>query len=487
MHHFLIQLVWYSNYVLIAYFVLANLGYTILMTLSLYSVSLHATYASRKPYSDMADSPVTPPVALIIAAYNEEETIVQTVLSMLDLNYQEKEVVVVDDGSTDGTVDRLIERFRLQRMDLIFRERLKTGQPLAYYHNPTFPELFVIKVEHGGKAHALNSGINMARSPYFCTVDADSIIESDALLRLMAPVIHSTENVVVSGGIVRIANGCTLRNGRLEGMSLPSTWLERCQIVEYIRTFLFGRPGWSMLNATFIASGCFCLLQREAVIGAGGFGDDTVTEDIDVIAAIRRYMVAEKKEFRVVFTSDPICWTEAPRTLGMLARQRRRWQLGLTQTLWKNRDMIFNPKYGTTGMLSMPFHLLIEVVGCVVEALGTLIILPISLIVIHTPWWIVFLFLLLSIGYGTLLSMGSVVLEEVTLRRYPRLKHVGTLMAYAVIENLGYRQIVTFFRAYGVLQSLRGRRRQQWEHIEHTGLNLRQAPARTAPASSTTT
>jgi cellulose synthase/poly-beta-1,6-N-acetylglucosamine synthase-like glycosyltransferase len=303
----------------------------------------------------------------------------------------------------------------------------------------------------------------------------------------MAPVIHSTENVVISGGIVRIANGCTLRNGRLEGMSLPSTWLERCQIVEYIRTFLFGRPGWSMLNATFIASGCFCLLHREAVIGAGGFGDDTVTEDIDVIAAIRRYMVSEKKEFRVVFTSDPICWTEAPRTLGMLARQRRRWQLGMTQTLWKNRDMIFNPKYGTTGMLSMPFHLFIEVFGCVVEALGTLIILPISLILVKSPWWIVFLFLLLSIGYGTLMSMGSVVLEEVTLRRYPRLKHVGILMLYAVIENLGYRQILTFFRAYGVLQALRGRRRQKWEHIEHTGLNLRQAPARTAPASSTTT
>jgi cellulose synthase/poly-beta-1,6-N-acetylglucosamine synthase-like glycosyltransferase len=469
MHHFLVQVVYYAEFVLIAYFILANLGYTILMTLSLYSVSLHATYAARKPYSDLVDSPVTPPVALIIAAYNEQDTIVQTVLSMLDLNYTEKEVVVVDDGSEDATVERLIERFRLQRMDLIFRERIKTGQPLAYYHNPTFPELFVIQVEHGGKSHALNAGINMARSPYFCTVDADSIIESDALLRLMAPVVHSPRQVVVSGGIVRIANGCTLRNGRLEGMSLPSTWLERCQIVEYIRTFLFGRPGWSMMNATFIASGCFCLLHRESVIGAGGFGDDTVTEDIDVIAAVRRHLVEEKKDFLVVFTSDPICWTEAPKKLGMLARQRRRWQLGLTQTLWKNKDMIFNPKYGTTGMLSMPFHALIEVIGCVVEALGTLIILPISLFVIHTPWWIFFLFLLLSIGYGTLLSMGSVVLEEVTLRRYPRLKHVAILMLYAVIENLGYRQIVTFFRAYGVLQAFRGRRKQQWEHIEHTG------------------
>ena len=257
MHDTLVRIVYYADIVFIVYFIAANLGYTFLMLLSLYSVSLHAKYAARKPYIDLADSPVTPPVAILIAAYNEQETIVQTVLSTMELNYQEKEIIVVDDGSADATVDRLIERFRLKRMDLIFRERLQTGQPLAYYHNPTFPELFVISVKHGGKACALNAGINLARSPYFCTVDADCAIEKDALLRLMAPILHSKENVVVSGGIVRIANGCTLRNGRLEKIGLPSGWLERCQVVEYIRTFLFGRPGWNMLNATFIASGAF--------------------------------------------------------------------------------------------------------------------------------------------------------------------------------------------------------------------------------------
>lgn len=474
MHETLVRIVYYADIVFIVYFIAANLGYTILMFLSLYSVSLHAKYAARKPYIDLADSPVTPPVAIVIAAYNEQETIVHTVLSMMELNYQEKELVVVDDGSTDGTLDRLIERFRLKRMDLIFRERLKTGQPLAYYHNPTFPDLFVISVKHGGKALALNAGINLARSPYFCTVDADCVIEKDALLRLMAPVLQSKENVVVSGGIVRIANGCTLRNGRLEKIGLPSSWLERCQIVEYIRTFLFGRPGWNMLNATFIASGAFCVLHKESVIGAGGFGDETVTEDIDMIAAVRRHLTAEKRKFRIVFTSDPICWTEAPRSLRMLARQRRRWQLGLTQTLIRNRDMIFNPKYGATGLLSMPFHLLIEVIGCVVEASGTILI-PLCLLVIGTPFWIFLLFLCLSIGFGTLLSMGSVMLEEITLQRYPRPKQVFILMIYAVIENIGYRQIVTFFRAYGVLQSFRKHRKNRWEHVEHQGMIARPA------------
>jgi cellulose synthase/poly-beta-1,6-N-acetylglucosamine synthase-like glycosyltransferase len=284
----------------------------------------------------------------------------------------------------------------------------------------------------------------------------------------MAPVLQSRDNVVVSGGIVRIANGCTLRNGRLARMGLPSSWLEMCQIVEYIRTFLFGRPGWNMLNATFIASGAFCVLHKDSVIGAGGFSSDTVTEDIDMIAAVRRFLTREKRKFRVIFTSDPICWTEAPRTLGMLARQRRRWQLGMTQTLIRNRDMIFNREYGSTGMLSMPFHLFMEVCGCVVEAFGTLVLIPISLIVLGTPLPIFLLFLLLAVAYGTLLSMGSVVLEEITLRRYPRLKDVMILMAFAVVENIGYRQIVTFFKAYGVLQSFR--RRRAWEVVEHEGI-----------------
>lgn len=468
MHEFLLRLVYYADIVFLVYFIGANLAYTVLMALSLYSVSLHAKYAARKPYRDLADSPVTPPVAVVIAAYNEEATIVQTVLSLMRLNYQEKEIVVVDDGSTDSTLPRLMDRFRLKRMDLIFRESLKTGQPLGFYHNPVFPELIVISMTHGGKSRALNAGVNMARSPYFCTVDADCIIERDALLRLMAPVLQSNDNVVVSGGIVRIANGCTLRNGRLAKMGLPSSWLEMCQIVEYIRTFLFGRPGWNMLNATFIASGAFCVLHKDSVIGAGGFSSDTVTEDIDMIAAVRRFLVREKRKFKVIFTSDPICWTEAPRSLGMLARQRRRWQLGMTQTLIRNRDMLFNPHYGSTGMVSMPFHLFMEVCGCVVEAFGTLVLIPISLIVLGTPLPIFLLFLLLAVAYGTLLSMGSVVLEEITLRRYPRLKDVMILMAFAVVENIGYRQVVTFFKAYGVLQSFR--RRRKWEVVEHEGL-----------------
>lgn len=470
MHNALLHFFDYMNAVILVYFLVTNVVYTVLMVFSLYSVSLHAKYAAHSGYADLLDSPVTPPVALIVPAHNEEEGIVQTVLSLMELTYPEKEIIVVDDGSTDGTVQRLIDRFHLQRMDLIYRELIPAKQPFAFYYSHERPELIVLSKENGGKADALNVGINMARSPYFCTVDADSIIEPQALLRLMAPVVHSTINTVVSGGVVRIANGCKMRGGRIAEVELPKSWLERCQVVEYIRTFLFGRPGWNFLNATFICSGAFCLLHRETVIEAQGFSTDTVTEDIDVIATLHRFCRKNHRRYRMVFTTDPVCWTEAPHTVSMLARQRRRWQLGLMQTVMKHNDMIFNPRFGLMGMVSMPFHAYVEAIGCVIEAFGTVLI-PFTFLVGAMPFSLFILLMFLAVGYGTLLSVGSVLLEETTLRRYPKLNHVLVLMVYAVIENFGYRQMVTLFRAQGVVQYFTGL--SKWEIVVHRGLDSR--------------
>jgi cellulose synthase/poly-beta-1,6-N-acetylglucosamine synthase-like glycosyltransferase len=220
------------------------------------------------------------------------------------------------------------------------------------------------------------------------------------------------------------------------------------------------------MEATFICSGAFCLLHRETVMVAGGFSTDTVTEDIDMIATLHRFLRRHKWKYRMVFTTDPICWTEAPHTVSMLARQRRRWQLGLMQTVMKHNDMIANPRYGLMGITSMPFHAYIEAIGCVIEALGTILI-PLSFLLGAMPFKLFLLLIFLAVGYGTLLSMGSVLLEETTVRRYPRVKHVLILMAFAVIENFGYRQMLTFFRAQGVMRYFAGLRR--WEIVTHKG------------------
>jgi len=468
----------YVNAVVLVYFIVSAAVYTTLMFISLYTVTLHSRIARRLGYGNLGDSPVTPPVTLIIPAYNEEDAIVQTASAMLELNYPEKEVIVVDDGSTDHTAMRMVQHFKLQRVERVYREFIPAQRPLVFYLNPEIPGLLLVSKENGGKSDALNVGINIARSPYFCTVDADSIIEKDALLRLMAPVVHSNVNTVVSGGVVRIANGSTMDKAMVRQIAMPKTWLERCQVVEYIRTFLFGRPGWNSLGATFICSGAFCLLNKEAVIQAGGFSRDTVTEDIDMIAKLHRDLKEKGRKYRMVFTTDPVCWTEAPHDLGTLAKQRRRWQLGLMQTVMRHDKMIFNPRFGATGMLSMPFHAYVEALGCVIEAVGTLL-LPFSLFFSSMPLWFFAMVILLAVSYGTVLSMASVLLADATVRRYPRYRDLWILMAYTLFENLGYRQIITFYRAQGVLQYFTGK--HKWEVVKHGGFAARAQAAAPEP------
>ena len=454
------------NVVIVSYFFLANGTYTLLMIMSLGSVWLHNRRLTYQGLDELRESAVTPPVTILVPAWNEQEVIVDSVRSILRTDYPSLEVVVIDDGSTDGTLSRLLAAFRLVKMDLIYRPRLQTKSLRGFYLNPRIPNLLVISKENGGKPDALNVGINICRTPYFCTLDADCLLERDALLRLMRPIVRSPINTVASGGIVRILNGCEVQDGKVVKVKLPKTGIERFQVVEYLRSFLFGRTGWDLLGGTLIVSGAFAVFHRETVIDAGGFQHETVTEDMDLIVQIHRWAIHHKRKVKMKFTSDPVCWTECPSTLKMLGRQRRRWQLGLCQTLWKSSEILFNSRFGAIGMISFPFHLYVEGLGAVVEFLGYFMV-PLALIFGMVPVPLFVLFVVLSVVYGAFLSVGSVLLEELTYRRYPSFRELMTLLWYAVLENIGYRQLVLFYRVQGVLRFMTGFRK--WEKVTHVG------------------
>ncbi len=454
------------NALLVSYFLAGNGIYTVLMFLSLAEVWMHGRRATYEGLGVLRGSPVTPPVTVIIPAFNEQDIIVRAVRSALKIDYPAFELIVVDDGSTDLTLQRLIQAFDLLQIDTIERPRLEAGAVRSYYVSPSLPRLRVIGKKKGGKPDALNVGINHSRTPYFSILDADCLLDPDALLRLVRPIVQSSGNTVVSGGIVRILNGCTVEaSGRVK-VGLPLKGIERFQVIEYLRSFLFGRLGWDMLRATMIVSGAFAVFHLETVVEAGGFSARTVTEDMELIVRLRRWAVQHGRTIRMCFTADPVCWSECPDRVKMLERQRRRWQLGLCQTLWMNGNMLFNPRYGAMGMLSYPFHLYIEAIGAVVEFLGYLLIPVAFLVRLTLPVYYV-PFLLLGLVYATFLSVGAVALEEITQRRYPGLRDLSLLLLYAVLENFGYRQLVLWFRFQGVIRFLRGFR--EWETVEHTG------------------
>jgi cellulose synthase/poly-beta-1,6-N-acetylglucosamine synthase-like glycosyltransferase len=451
------------NYFIGFYYGFVNAVYTLLLAVSLVVIVKHVKRIRYSPIKDFAASPETPPVTIIIPAFNEETVITRTVMSALAVNYPFCEIVVVNDGSTDGTLKTLVETFRLRKIDRAYRKALHTAPVTGFYYSPAAPNLLVIDKVKGGKADALNCGINVSRSPYFCTVDADSILEKDALIRLMTPVLESAVPVIACGGVIRVLNGLELRDDDIREIALPSSRLAMLQIVEYLRSFLFGRVGLDAMNGILILSGAFAFFHKAAVVDVGGFRRNNVTEDMELVVKLHRSHIESGKPYRIKFVSDPICWTEVPEDLTMLGRQRRRWHLGMIQSIFAYRSMMFNPRYGKMGMIVLPYYLLVELLSPVVEVIGYIaVILSYSLGLLSFKFLL--LFLTLAVFYGVFLSTAGIFLEEMTYRRYPKWSHLARLLVYAVLENFGYRQINSFWRFQAFLRYLAGMRK--WEYVE---------------------
>jgi cellulose synthase/poly-beta-1,6-N-acetylglucosamine synthase-like glycosyltransferase len=439
------------------YVAAANLMYLVFTVIAWRSVTRHLRARRHSAIDEAFASPLTAPISIVLPAFNEEACIVETVRSLLGLRYPCFEVVVVDDGSTDRTVARLTEAFELAPVRKALRTKLPCTPVREVLASRRHHELVVIRKENGGKADALNAGVNAARYPYVCALDADTVIEEDALIRVAKPVLDDPELVAAAGGIVRVANGCRIDHGRVTHVGLPKSRLATLQTVEYFRAFLVGRVAWSELNALVIISGAFGLFRRTLVEAVGGYSTATAGEDIDIVLRLHRYLRERGEPYRIAFVPDPVCWTEAPEDLRSLAAQRRRWQRGVAEAIRNHRRAIGNPRYGALGLIALPYLLLFELLGPVFALLG----LPVTLLV-----WaqggvsvgFVAAFLLVSLLFGTLLSIAALALEEFSFRRHASDREIARMLWYAVAENLGYRQLNEFWRLAALVEVLRGKR-----------------------------
>lgn len=429
-----------------AFFVLVNITYTILLVMSFREIMYYMRHNKFSNYRVMVQSELAAPVSILAPAFNEEASVVESVRSLLKLNYGRFEVVVINDGSKDKTLERLQDEFQLYESRQLYNEVLKARPVRGIYRSrkPEFKSLVVVDKENGGKADALNVGMNVARHEYVCSIDADSLLEDDALLRVMKPFLED-ETVIAAGGIVRIANGCEVVNGRVIQVRLSRRLLPIFQVVEYFRAFLSGRMAWHGMNGLLIISGAFGLFKKSAVLDVGGYKADTVGEDMELITRMHRIMRERKEPYRVVFVPDPVCWTEAPESLRILGRQRNRWHRGLLETMLLHRTMFLNASYGVVGMAAMPYFVLVELLGPAVEFIGYVaLIVMYSLGVLNIKMAI--LFFIVALFYGVMFSVGAVLLEEISFQRYPRARDLAILLSFGVIENFGYRQMTTWWR-----------------------------------------
>lgn len=407
-----------------------------------------------------------PPVSVIAPAFNEALSIVDSVRALLALEYPDHEVIVVNDGSTDATLARLIEAFGLAP---VMREQsvaLQTTRIRGVYGARDYPNLVVVDKENGRKADAANAGIGFAQKPLVCVIDADSIIESDGLLRATEPFMSDDGSLAAVGGAIRIVNGCHVRGGHLERIIIPDGWLARFQVVEYMRAFLMARVANAHCNVLTLISGAFGVFKRSVLVEVGGYRHDTVGEDLELVVRIHRYMREQGRKYRIGFVPEVICWTEAPETLAGIRNQRSRWQQGALETLARHKRMLFNPRYGRIGMIAMPLMIIADVLGPPMELLGYVIIpLAYGFEVIAAE--IALSFFALSVVLGVAVSVGTLALEERQLSRTSSSRELGLLTLAAILENFGYRQLNFAYRLRGAWRYFR--KDTQWASVPRLG------------------
>lgn len=402
------------------------------------------------------------PISIIAPAFNEGPVIIDSVKGMLSLDYPVYEVVVVNDGSTDDTLDRLVREFSLQRISFSARMQVPCSKIRGIYRNPDFPNLTVIdKVNGGKKADACNAGINISRFPYFINMDSDCLLDEDSLFWI-ARSFMSNKNCVAVGGLMRMSNGNEIKNYRVTRFHMPKKWLARFQILEYNRSFLTGRVVTAKLGCLMVISGAFGAFHKDSVIAIGGYSLNSIGEDMDLVMKLHEYMRKKRRKYQIAFSAKAICWTQGPESYKELRGQRRRWQIGLVQVMYHFRHMMMNPRYGTVGLIGMPYQLLYELCGPLVEILG-IIVMPLSFYFhIITPYGLL-LFCTAGLQLGILGSIGSLLADVGVFNRTIQPKDFLLLTALCLLDSLFYRPLTVLFR----LMAIFGYRKNShnWEAI----------------------
>ncbi len=457
-----------SNHTLFWYYLASNLAYLTMLLVALKTSTAHQRRLESHRLNWIKEAPLAPPITIIAPAHNEESSIRVAVRNLLALDYPQLEVIVVNDGSEDRTLEQMREEFRLRLVRAVYVPEATSALVRGLYRSETDARLLVVDKEPGGsKADAVNAGLNAATSPYVCIVDADSILENDALLRIMVPILEDPKRVIAVGGIIRVLNGSEIAGGHLRRVRLPRKTIEAIQVVEYLRAFLIGREAWGQGNMLMIISGAFGLFRTDLVRAVGGYRPRAIGEDFDLVARLHRHLRDRGADYHIHFVPDPMCWTEVPSDLKSLGRQRARWQKGLLDVLWSTRDMLFKRRYGRIGWLALPYLWLFELLAPVVEIGGIVtIVLAACLGALSREFFVQFL--LFGYAFATLISIGSVLQEEITYKRYNDWQDVARLVSCCFLEHFPYRQLHMIWRLEGLWQYLRGD--NVWAPVKRKGL-----------------
>jgi len=454
------------NYAVLVYFIVMELQLVLLAVVSYHTLRADQFSSRFGRIHDMLGSDTTPPVSIIIPAYNEAAGIAESVRSMAMLKYSKKEIIVVNDGSTDDTLQRLVDEFRMEPVDTPCCPRLRTQSIRCIYRSRLPLPIVVVDKDNGGKGDAINAGINVSRYPYVMATDADMVLDEECLLRAVRHFVEDRARTVAVGGNVRPLNGCEVRRGRVTNVALPKRPIEMVQVVEYIRSFLAARPAWSALGSLLIVSGAFGIFKKEAVVEVGGYRQGHLGEDMELTMRLHRHYRSERKPYRIVYAPDAVAWTEVPATRRALRRQRIRWHRGLIQVVWQYRGMLFNPRYGMIGMIAWPSFIAFEFLAPIIEAVGWVVI-PVSFALGLLNLEIAIPLILVALAVGAANSLIGLILDE-RFGYYEGPGEAWRLLVYSLGEQIGLRQQTVWWRVRAMFWN--PRRKKVWGEMARRGV-----------------
>ncbi len=459
------KIYYFSLLVIFWYFVAINFVNTVILTLGIFKIKRRENEVSLEDCTSILHSESLPKITFIVPAYNESRSIIASIESLRNLTYRYKEIIIVNDGSTDNTLELLKSYFSLVLIPKYFESHLPTQKIRGVYQSEKYKEIFVIDKENGKKFDALNAGINACKTQFFFSIDADTGIDGPSFEKIVRPIFSNT-NLIALGATVRVLNGCTLEFNRITTLNFPQRYFPAMQSLEYLRAFI-QRQGWDYVGGNVVLSGAFAILNREAVISLGGYAN-TVAEDMEIILRLHRGFKLAKKPYRLLYLPDPIAWTETPETIKELSRQRKNWHRGTLDCLWFHKRMFLNPRYGLLGLFTFPFWCWGEAIEPLMELGGyVLVIGGIFFGLINIP--ILILFALLGFVFPIVIAFFCLLIEEISFQKYPHFRSLVYLCFYSLIENFGYRQLTVIWRLKGCWDFIKN-----YKHVSKTSKDVQE-------------
>ena len=452
------------------FFIIYLIGYSTFLFLAVVvgSSTLYSNRRRNRLKNELLDDYYLP-ISIIVPAHNEEVTIKATIRSLLSLQYKLYEIIVVDDGSTDETSRRVIDAFHMQHISRPIRLQLSCQPEEFVYESLAYKvPITLIRKKNGGKADALNMGINAAKYPYFICMDADSALQFDSLEKIARPVLEN-DHVVAVGGAIRPSNGTEIVDGHVVHYQFPQSLIASMQVLEYDRSFLAARILFDKFNGSIIISGAFGLFKKDVVIAAGGYDRTTMGEDMELVVKLHVYCREHNLQYLIKYATDAICWSQAPESLHDLCKQRRRWHIGLFQSMTRHRRMLANPKFGAVGFISYIYFLLYELLSPYIEVFGVLTVLLAFLVdLINVPFMI--LFFLIYAVYSSVLSLTAFFARIHTIDLKLSFHDVIKAILLCFVEVSCLRFVLAWVRMTALIGY---RKKASWGKITRKKMNLK--------------